>query len=291
MFGYVRPLRPELKCRDFDLYRATYCGLCRCLRRRYGLVAPMLLNFDFTFLALLLWEAESSFTPCRGRCHANPLVKKPMCPDSPALELAADATILLTWWKVKDSVADESLWRGIPARLLEVILYPAYRKAARQRPDFDRTTRTCLEELAALEREGCPSIDRTADTFARILAAAALPAESSARTRALEQLLYHVGRWIYLVDAWDDLEEDGRTGSYNPIAARFPEQVEANRDYLRTTLLHSLNLARSACALLELGHWQGAVENILYLGLPMVEEMVFTGRWKAVNHQNRRRIS
>ena len=142
-----------------------------------------------------------------------------------------------------------------------------------------------------LEQEGSPSLDRTADTFARILAAAALPAESSARTRALEQLLYHVGRWIYLVDAWDDLEEDGRTGSYNPIAARFPEQVEANRDYLRTTLLHSLNLARSACALLELGHWQGAVENILYLGLPMVEELVFTGRWKAVNHQNRRRIS
>ena len=75
------------------------------------------------------------------------------------------------------------------------------------------------------------------------------------------------------------------------LTARFPEQVEANRDYLRTTLLHSLNLARSACALLELGHWQGAVENILYLGLPMVEELVFTGRWKAVNHQNRRRIS
>ena len=98
MFGYVRPLRPELKCRDFDLYRATYCGLCRSLRRRYGLVAPMLLNFDFTFLALLLWEPEPSFSSCRGRCHANPLVKKPMCPDSPALELAADATILLTWW-------------------------------------------------------------------------------------------------------------------------------------------------------------------------------------------------
>ena len=56
MFGYVRPFRPELKCKDFDLYRATYCGLCRCLRRRYGLAAPMLLNFDFTFLALLLWE-------------------------------------------------------------------------------------------------------------------------------------------------------------------------------------------------------------------------------------------
>ena len=54
MFGYVRPLRDELKCRDFDLYRAVYCGLCAAMRRRYGWLAPMFLNYDFTFLALLL---------------------------------------------------------------------------------------------------------------------------------------------------------------------------------------------------------------------------------------------
>ena len=54
MFGYVRPVREELKCRDFDLYKATYCGLCGAMRRRYGWLAPMFLNYDFTFLALLL---------------------------------------------------------------------------------------------------------------------------------------------------------------------------------------------------------------------------------------------
>ena len=106
MFGYVRPVRPELKCKDFDLYRATYCGLCRCLRRRFGLIAPMLLNFDFTFLALLLWQPEETFSPCRGRCHANLLVKKPMCPDSPALELAADESVILAWWQLQDAARD-----------------------------------------------------------------------------------------------------------------------------------------------------------------------------------------
>lgn len=281
MFGYVRPLRPELKCRDFDLYRATYCGLCRCLRRRYGPVAPMLLNFDFTFLALLLWEAEPSFTPCRGRCHANPLVKKPMCPDSPALELAADATILLTWWKVKDSVADESLWRGIPARLLEVILYPAYRKAARQRPDFDRTTRTCLEELAALEREGCPSIDRTADTFARILQAAA--PEEGERGRVLRQLLYHLGRWIYLVDARDDLAEDRQAERYNPIALRYGP--EGDDKSLKQTLDHSLELIGAALQLGEFGCRAPLLENIVYLGLPLVQRAVFDGSWAQIKKQ------
>lgn len=105
----------------------------------------------------------------------------------------------------------------------------------------------------------------------------------------MEQLLYHIGRWIYLVDAWDDLEEDRRTGAYNPILIRFDGRPEEGRETMRTTLRHSLNLARSAMALLELGHWQGTVENILYLGLPAVEELVFTSQWKAANHTDRRK--
>ena len=204
-----------------------------------------------------------------------------MCPDSPALELAADATMLLTWWKVTDSVADEGLWRGIPARLLEAVLYPAYRKAARLRPDFDRTARACLEELSALEREGCPSIDRTADAFASILKAAAGEEDDPARRRELEQLLYHVGRWIYLLDAAEDLDEDAARGRYNPVALRFPEK-EGREDSLRITLRHSLNLSRGAFELLPETQWSTIVANILYLGLPLVEQAVFNGQWKEI---------
>ena len=204
------------------------------------------------------------------------------------MDAAADAGTILAYWKLRDTVADGSFWARTGAQLLSWVFRPCYRRAARRRPDFDRAVREELERLQALERENCPSLDETADTFARLLAAAAPAEGGQARRRALEQLLYHVGRWIYLVDAWDDLEDDRRTGSYNPISARFGGETEANRAYLRTTLRHSLNLARSAAALLELGHWRETVENILFLGLPMVEELVFTGRWKAVNQHNRR---
>ena len=254
MFGYVRPNRDELKVRELRDYEALYCGLCHALGRRHGFFARFFLNYDFTFLAMLLDGSKP--TAERKHCPARLWCRKKGCICAGSVDAAADAGTILSYWKLRDTVADGPFWKGTAARVLSFLLRPGYRRAAQARPEFDRAVRSCLEAL-----------------------------------QALEQLLYHVGRWIYLVDAWDDLEEDGRTGSYNPIAARFPEQVEANRDYLRTTLLHSLNLARSACALLELGHWQGAVENILYLGLPMVEELVFTGRWKAVNHQNRRRIS
>lgn len=279
MFGYVRPLQPELKCRDFDLYKATYCGLCRCLRRRYGLIAPMFLNFDFTFLALLLWEPEERFTPCRGRCHANPLVRKPMCPDSPALELAADESMVLAWWKLRDGVQDGGFWRGLPARLLCRLLRPAHKKAARRCPDFERTVRMCLEELAALEQEGCPSLDRAADTFARLLQGAAPPEKG----RAMGQLLYHLGRWIYLADARDDLEEDRLAGRYNPVAARYGPAGDDGA--LRLTMDNSLELMGAALQLGEFGCRMAILENVVYLGLPAVERAIFDGTWSELKKQ------
>lgn len=285
MFGYVRPNRDELKVRQLRDYEALYCGLCSSLGRRHGFFARFFLNYDFTFLAMLLdGETGDGAAALPGPA----VVPEKTCAIAGGVDAAADAGTILSYWKLRDTVADGTFWARTAARLLSVLLRRGYRRAAGHRPEFDRTVRDCLEELQALERENCPSLDRTADTFARLLAGAAPASGDAARDRALGQLLYHVGRWIYLVDAWDDLADDRRTGSYNPISARFGGETEANRDYLRTTLRHSLNLARSAAALLELGHWRETVENILFLGLPMVEELVFTGRWKAVNQHNRR---
>ena len=283
MFGYVRPVREELKCRDFDLYKASYCGLCGAMRRRYGWLAPMFLNYDFTFLALLLSEPEERFAPCRGRCHANPLLKKPMCQPSEALDAAADESVVLTWWQLRDKARDSGLWKGLPARTLALLLKPAYRKAARRRPEFDRCVRESLEKLSALEAERCSSMDRAADTFAVLLQGAAPASGEAARDRALQQLLYHLGRWIYLIDAQDDLEEDRASGNYNAVAARFGP--EGDDEAMRRTLDHSLNLMGSAAQLADFGCRWPVIENILYLGLPLVQQAVFDGSWKQIQKQ------
>ena len=286
MFGYVRPYRDELKVGQLRDYEALYCGLCRALGKRHGFAARLFLSYDFAFLAMLLDGDKPGLERCR--CPARLWCRKKPCIGSPGVDAAADAGTILAYWKLRDTAADGSFWERIGAGLLSRLFRRNYRRAARRRPEFDRTVRENLEQLQRLERDGCSSLDETADTFARLLAAAAPAQAADGRRRPMEQLLYHLGRWIYLVDAWDDLEQDRQRGRYNPVAARFPGAEEENREYLRTTLRHSLNLARSAMALLELGHWQGTVENILYLGLPAVEELVFTGRWKAAKYQNRR---
>jgi len=278
----VRPYKGELKVRELEAYQTAYCGLCHALGQRYGFLARFLLNYDFAFLAILLAPEADKLRLERRRCAVCPLRGKTVCASDAGLETAADESVILTYWKLRDAVLDGGFWERQGAGLLSLLLKRSYQKAAKLRPEFDRKVRECLQELHALEEENSPSLDRTADTFARLLQAAAPPTEDPGRDRAMGQLLYHVGRWIYLVDAWDDLEEDRASGGYNPIRARFDGEEDTQRDYLRTTLGHSLNLAVSAGELLKLGAWRGVVENILCLGLPAVEELVFRGDWKRV---------
>ncbi len=280
MFGYVRPVREKLDEAEQARYESVYCALCHTMGKRHGPLSRLLLNYDFTFLAMLLLPGSGGDAVKLCRCPANPRKKKPCaCLGREEMSLAADESVILSYWKLRDAVRDEGVWKGGGARLASFGLRRGYRRAAAARPGFDEAVRERLKELHELEEQGCESIDRTADTFARLLRAAAPSTGEKARDRALGELLYHLGRWIYLVDAWDDLEEDLSQGRYNPIHARYQGREREKADEVRTTLLHSRNLMLSAFQLLEPGEWKSIVENILFLGLPVVEELVFRGEW------------
>lgn len=287
MFGYVRARRDTLDAEGLSGYEAAYCGLCLTLGRRRGFVARLFLNYDFAFLAMLLAPADAPCAAHCRRCMLHPIQGKPACGESRWLDTAADESVVLTYWKLQDTLADGGFLARLTAKFLSLCLRRAYQGACLECPEFDNEVTFRLAELRGLEEEKCPSIDRMADCFARLLSAAAPQTGSGPRDRAVRQLLYHLGRWIYLVDAVDDLAEDRKAGRYNPVAARFPDWTEEDRIYLRRNLDHSLNLAGTAFQLLERNNWQPVVENILYSGLPGVEELVFSGRWR--DHQKRHR--
>ena len=279
MLGYVRAIPEVLPEEEARRYEALYCGLCMTLGDRYGWTARFILSYDFLLLVLLLLPEEAESCVCRT-CPAKPWRKKPCRCESPALELAADESLILTWWKLEDALADGSLWEKLAARVAMLFLKRHYAAAAARRPAFDRTVRDCLEELHAMEAENLPSLDRPADTFARILQAGAAETGPPPRRTAAAQILYHVGRWIYLADAWDDREEDAKTRSYNPVLAVFGAEPSAGEDRLRETMHTSLGMAKTAFALLDWGESEPLLDHILGTGLPAVEEAVFTGQWK-----------
>lgn len=280
MFGYVRPSLGRLTEEERVRFQAAYCGLCRTMGHRCGAVSRLFLNYDLTFLAVLLSEGAACETACR-RCIAHPFRPRRCVRGDAAFETAADMSVILTWWQLRDGVADHGFWRGLPYRLAALALRRGYRRARARQPDFDEGTRAQLAALSALERANCASLDRPADTFARLLAGAAQGACSQLRRRVLEQLLYHLGRWIYLVDAADDLKKDVKNGSYNPLVPRFGAQAgelsqEARRE-LGATLDGSIRRMAAASELEDFGVWRPVIESVVYEGLYAVGAAVLNG--------------
>ncbi len=288
MFGYVIPCREKLNDCEWTNYRAAYCGLCHTLQQRYGFAARFLLNYDFTMLALLLSQQEQA--PCVSclRCVSGPIKGRQVRARNKGMDAAADISVLLTYWRVKDELADERGLRRIPAMALYVVFYRVFRRARLRYQQLNQRISEQMQVLNQLERDDCASIDRVADCFAQIMVAM-VPSDWQDRDRRpLEQLLYQLGRWIYLIDAWDDMERDLRRDRYNPILRRYEifsaEHYELEKKnimaHMKNTLIQSENLAISAFHIGRFGYDSSVIENVLCAGLVIVRNAVFSGTWK-----------
>lgn len=292
MFGYVRPRLDLLEPEDRARYEAAYCGLCRALGKGYGFSARFLVNYDMSFLYLL--RQAGSPAPVRRPCWCPAKVcgKKPCTQDPEGYETVAACTVILCVEKLRDNIQDSGFFRGLPYRLLKQLYGRAYRRAAARLPDFAALARGQLARLRELELAQSPSIDATADAFAQIVAGCGAGEDKPELRRPMEQVLYHTGRFLYLADALDDLAEDCRRGSYNPLRFRFqPEDGKLSQpdlEYLGQLTDSSVNLAGAALSLLPQGVNTGLLENIIYLGFPAVFHAVRAGKFR--NHASMRKI-
>ena len=283
MFGYVRPPAQDLPEGELNRFRTMYCGLCHTLSRRYEQAARMILNYDFTYLAILLSNGTADAENA-GRCWVSPVKKRPYLEPTAAMELAADESVILAYWQLRDGAEDHTWAAGLKYRGGAQLLEGAYRKAAAFRPEFDAAVRRQLRLLHALETAEDPSMDRAADTFAVLLSGASAEIEDPTRRRILEQILYHLGRWVYLIDAADDLKRDGESGNYNPVALRYGLKngvwtPESRRDFA-LTLDHSIHRMAAAFELWDFGVWTAVLESTFYAGLFRVGHAVLDGTFR-----------
>ncbi len=282
MFGYVRPAAQRLTAEEQQRFEGAYCGLCHTLGRRYGLAGRLILNYDLTFLAMLL--SEGTAERCTKRCLIHPVKGRPCACGGSAFALAADMSIILTWWQIQDGIADHGFFGGLKYRAASLLLRRAYRKARALRLEFDESTRQHLQTLSQLEKENCPSLDAAADTFAQLLADAANEVDQPVKRRVLEQMLYHLGRWVYLVDAADDLKKDVKTGSYNPLPLRYALPGDTLTDTARQALAQTLDSSIRAMAvafeLWDFGDYGPVIESTVYEGLYAVGTSVLEGTFR-----------
>lgn len=268
MFGYVKPYNPELRVRELEEYKAVYCGLCKQLGRSFGVFARFTLSYDFAFLAMLKTALDSEICPETERCAciAHPFCKRIRVRENAAMQMAARAAMISVYYKLLDDREDEGFFRRIGA----VLLLPFAKRARRKALAFadgaaaDEAAAKMSAAQAQLEAEKCQIPDAAAEPTANFLAAVLKNCAATAEQAAvLERFGYLLGRYVYLCDALDDLEDDRRRGRYNPFLYAGSEAAIAAKNALFLTTAE----LSDDFDLLELHRYEGILENIIRIGL------------------------
>lgn len=258
MFGYVRANVADLTAEQQARYRAWYCGLCRALKARHGQLGRLALTYDMTFLTLFLsslYEPEEQSGAMR--CVIHPAKAQPYVQNRIS-DYAADMTIALTYHKCLDDWQDEGKHS---ARAYADALRKAYARVKARWPRQTRAIEEGMSRLSQVEKAREPSPDAAANCFAGMMAELFVMEEDYWRN-ALRTFGAALGRYIYLVDAACDYEEDRKRGGYNPVLL-----LDKQPEDMRPHLTQALGQASAAFEALPLVQDADMVKNILYSGI------------------------
>lgn len=269
MFGYVTPDKGEMKVREYECYRAVYCGLCMQLKADYGFVSRMLLNYDLVTVALLAdGISGEKGSPCMKRCMANPLRRHCMHAGTQGLRLAAASLVLLSWYKLADDLEDEPFARRFASGTLRFLLCRAHKKAAAAQPELDRLLAEQTVCQQTLEQAGCANPDEAAEPTGRMTAAilekcAVRPEDA----HILSRMGLFLGKILYWLDAAEDYDKDKEKGRYNVFLRMGLDRAAAIEQAALQCRLAAGEVAR-CYNLLRLELNRPILDNIIFLGLP-----------------------
>ena len=258
MFGYVRPALESLTEQEKSRYRSVYCGLCRTLGDRYGITARIGLTYDMTFLAMLIASLyEPTELTQEFRCFVHPW-KRETYTISEATEYAADMTVLLVYHKCVDDWKDDKklLRRGYAG-----ILKKAYTEAGVLRPKQADAVEQGMKELLEIEQLSRADPDAAANCFGRMLSEI-LPMKEDRWQETLQTLGYHLGRFVYMMDATMDLDKDRKKENYNPVL-----MLNRSAEDMREPLMLLMGGVSTAFERLPLVQDGSILKNIIYSGV------------------------
>lgn len=224
MFGYIGVNSKELTEENIHAYQSYYCGLCRCLKSNCGVKGQMLLNYDMTFLIILLtglYEVENeeiSFT-----CKLHPMKKRDAWVNEVS-RYAADMNVLLAYHNMIDDWKDE---KNRMKHTMAEWISKDYKKIADQYPRQVYAIESYMERLEQYEKAKEQNIDLVAGLTGEMLGELFIWKQDEWQDE-LRTLGFYMGKFIYLMDAYEDLADDIKKHNYNPLCHL---KIEREKDF------------------------------------------------------------
>ena len=264
MFGYITPLMSELKLKDYEKFRSYYCGMCYSIKNKFGNIPRLGLNYDATFFAVLIDGLNSEYTKSfKTKCLKHPLENRECIETNSALDYATDLNMALIYYKLLDDYLDNNSLKSLA---LVKSLTPYYKKLSNN--NLDTIIKDNLNKLHSLEHSGnFSSLDEICHPFSHIVGEVLkecpfkLKDDGKEARNNLYLFGYYFGKWIYLIDAFDDLKEDMEGGKFNPISKVYNKKKHSYEELLDivscSEKLKDLPLIKN----------KEIIENVINLGL------------------------
>lgn len=264
MFGYITVYKPELKIKDYYKYRAYYCGLCRTLLEEFGVTGQITLSYDLTFFVVLLSSLYESTTKTEvHRCKVHPVKKSPMLMNEMTV-YSAKMNIVLSYYHFADDWKDDRSALGLAGMLA---LKKKVKKVEREYPRQCKKMRKCLKKLSDMEVQNLQNIDETAGCFGDIMAEI-LVCKQDMWEPYLRRIGFYLGKFIYIMDAVDDVEKDIKKGNYNPLKSMYEsmtkEEFLASGREILTMMMAEVSDAFEKLPCIQ---DEDILRNILYAGV------------------------
>lgn len=256
MFGYITTNSKLLDEEDKKKYSATYCGLCSALGKKHKLRSKITLNYDMTFLAILLnevYKGKYETIELEGKCLLHP-VKKHKYLKNEMIDYVADMNVLLSYYNLIDDWNDD---KNIIAGSYAKVLENEVKKIAKKYPQKEEIVKQKIQELSEIENKNILNADLSAkccgDFFGEIFA----PFEDE-NSEQLKSLGSTVGKFIYILDACIDLKGDIKHKRYNPLILSSKDKFDDMLNLLMADVVEAYRKLNISNKILE---------NILYSGI------------------------
>ena len=274
MFGYVLPYKLELKIKDYEMFKAYYCGLCISIKHNFSNLSRMSLNYDMTFLGILLDSlSDEKHSYSVNRCIAHPMKKKPKVINNSALDYAAFCNVALVYYKLMDDYNDDN---SINKKILALYLRKYIKDVDINLEPVLKNIEENIAKLSSYENSNdYVSIDEISHCFADLTGyIISYYYKDTDFYNDLYNLGYNLGRWIYIIDAFDDLKDDMEKKKFNAINKSFNTDSLSYDDLIKNqgeridfNLILSANATVDSLNKLPLKKNQELLYNILQLGL------------------------
>lgn len=260
VFGNVTIDKMELKFKEYYSYKGYYCGLCKCLKTKFSNKSRMTLNYDMTFLILLLsslYEPENKVY--NERCIVHPSKKQTIIQNE-ITEYAASINIILSYYNLIDNWEDEKDYKSLA---LSKILKKEFNKSSSELIEKAEKIKRYLKDMSELEKINVNDIDAVSNVFGHLMEEIILY-KKDVWEETLRKVGFFLGKYIYLLDAYEDMEKDKKNKSYNPFNNIKSQNVD---EYANSLLILNLSFLSEEIEKLPLLQDKGIIDNIIYSGI------------------------